>query len=139
MIDMRRLSTDKIRLTRWYYQKMGYDYVNMNCAAIGVIDDDKGVVAACLFNHIRHSDIEIHVAAEKYGMTRQWIRECCRYVFLQLGLNRVTGYIAANNMPMILIAEKYGFRQEGVKRRVMPDGTDQLIYGLLREDCKCLS
>lgn len=67
---------------------------------------------------------------------RDLVRQVLDYPFLQLGLKRVTAGVDKTNERCQKLLRGLGFQVEGVKRRAGTGGTDQLIFGLLKEDCK---
>lgn len=89
------------------------------------------------FERWNGSDVEIHFAGERGFLTRQFLRGCARYVFDQLGCDRVTGRLPADRPAGKVIAERTGFVHEGTLRRGH-NGTDILIYGMLKEECRWL-
>ena len=89
------------------------------------------------FERWNGSDIEIHFAGERGFLSRTFLRSCAHYVFTQLGCDRVTGRLPAIRPQGKVIAERIGFVHEGTLRRGH-NGTDILIYGMLKEECRWL-
>ena len=69
-------------------------------------------------------------------VTKEAMRRFFTYPFVQLNCSRVTGLVAANNHVARKFDEHIGFVYEGTLRKGMTDGTDMIVYGLLREDCR---
>lgn len=95
---------------------------------------DGKLVSLAAFENYNGTDIDVHVAAA--GMSRDWIRAICSYVFDECGCRRMTSLNDAENFQMEPYLERLGFQYEGRKRCALPSGNDVLIYGMTREDCK---
>jgi RimJ/RimL family protein N-acetyltransferase len=63
------------------------------------------------------------------------LRAMFAFTFHELGLVRVTAHIAKRNKRSRRLAERLGFRLEGVKRRGFDGRLDACVYGLLADDC----
>lgn len=108
------------------------DYV-----AIGVINDNRELIAGVIYNEYRPPvDIRENFAsvcptwASKYTL-----KHLFAFPFIHLGVRRMTGIIGANNQRSIDLTERLGFKLEGRARKAMDDGEDALIYGMLKEEC----
>lgn len=108
-------------------------------AAVGW-EKNGAIVASVIFDHYQHTTISGHIATDgsKAWCSRAFLRMIFYYPFKQLGCNRMTAPMSAANTAARKFVEKLGFIQEGVLRRAWPDGSDEVIYGLLKEDCKWL-
>ena len=99
------------------------------------------LVAGIVYNHYSPPNICMNVAGEEGGrwMTPEFLFAAFDYPFNALGLARVTAFIAASNKASLRLTEKVGFTQEGCLRKALPDGSDQLVFGMLKEECKWIS
>ena len=71
------------------------------------------------------------------GIVTRATRALVDYLFDELGLNRVEIHCAEGNKKSRAIAERLGFRQEGILRQatlLYDHYQDMVIYGMLRED-----
>lgn len=59
------------------------------------------------------------------------------YPFEQLKVDRITCRIRSGNTKAIRLAEELGFTLEG-RLRQMLQGKDQLIFGMLKHECRYL-
>jgi RimJ/RimL family protein N-acetyltransferase len=108
--------------------------------AIGLVNDGGVLVGGVVYTNYTRTDIHMHIALTgRRVLTRWFIGECFRYPFVQLGVKRVTGLVAASNEAARRFDEHMGFKQEGVLRHYMPDGDDCIVYGMLREECRWLT
>lgn len=109
------------------------------CTAIG-LEEDGNLVAGVVYNLYNGPSICMHVAAEpgKRWMTKDYLYRCFAYPFEQLGCTRVTGLVKADNMEARRFDEHLGFKQEGIIRKGATDGTDMILYGMLKEECRWL-
>lgn len=104
--------------------------------AIGV--EEQGQLAGgAVFNTFTGPDVEISVAGFRCWR-RGVFRAFAHYVFVQLGCVRCTVSVRANDRYTQVLAKKFGFRIEGVKRRGFGD-QDSIIFGLLAGECRWLS
>jgi RimJ/RimL family protein N-acetyltransferase len=108
-------------------------------AAIG-LEEDGQIIAGVLFQAHCGPNVLMHVASDgtRKWMTPAYLCACFRYPFEHLKVRRITGLVRADNLPAQKFDEHLGFVREGVMRHGASDGTDMIIYGLLKEDCKYL-
>jgi RimJ/RimL family protein N-acetyltransferase len=106
---------------------------------IGQYKDGK-IIAGVVYNLYNGPSICMHVAGEPGGrwLTRDFLFRAFAYPFIQLGCNRVTGLVRIDNMEARRFDEHLGFKQEGVIRKGASDGTDMILYGMLKEECRWL-
>ena len=110
-------------------------------AAIGIGQYKDGkIIAGVVYNLYNGPSICMHVASEPGSrwLTRDFLFRVFAYPFIQLGCNRVTGLVRVDNIEARRFDEHLGFKQEGVIRRGASDGTDMILYGMLREECRWL-
>lgn len=106
---------------------------------LGVYEDGK-IIAGVVYNLYNGPSLCMHVAADpgKKWLTKQFLFNFFAYPFIQLGCNRVTGLVRVDNIEARRFDEHLGFVQEGVIRRGASDGTDMILYGMLKEECRWL-
>ena len=110
-----------------------------NSTGLGVYEDGK-IIAGVVYNLYNGPSICMHVAAEpgKLWLRREFLFRFFAYPFIQLGCNRVTGLVRVDNIEARRFDEHLGFVQEGVIRKGASDGTDIILYGMLKEECRWL-
>ena len=109
--------------------------------ATGIGLTDNGVlVAGVVFNMYNGPSICIHVAAEpgKRWLNRDFLFRTFAYPFIQLKCNRITGLVRVDNLAAQKFDEHLGFKKEGLLRKGASDGTDMILYGMLKEECRWL-
>lgn len=94
------------------------------------------IVGACLWTNWRGRSVEAHWAGEPNWLSREHLRDLLKHPFERLGCLRVTGLIPKKNRTARRVAEKIGFRLEGTIRKGGDNGTDLMLYGLLRSECR---
>lgn len=94
------------------------------------IERDGEVVAGVLFNHFEGADV--HATAAGTGWTRAFLRAVGRYVFDQLGCERVT--TITRSPEVVELARRLGAQVEGRMRSHFGPGQDGIVLGVLRED-----
>jgi RimJ/RimL family protein N-acetyltransferase len=107
--------------------------------AIGQGDAMGNVIGGVVFNNFTKTDIHLHVAGVgRYWLSRRFLGECYRYVFMQLKCARNTVLIDAANQHSIDFCEGLGYVFEGTLRRYLANGNDCHVLGMLREECRWL-
>jgi RimJ/RimL family protein N-acetyltransferase len=125
-------------ISKWVGRRVDEDNFGP-CTAIGLEEDGK-LIAGVVYNMYTEAGICMHVAADpgKRWMTRDFLYRAFAYPFIQLGCNRVTGLVRVDNIEARRFDEHLGFVQEGVIRKGATDGTDLILYGMLKEECRWL-
>lgn len=125
------------RVCDWVAPQIDEDEFGDDAVGIG-LEKDGELIAGVVFNNYNKLNIHMHVAAKKgtNWLNRQYLTCCFAYPFVQLGVNRVTGLVRVDNLPAQKFDEHLGFKREGIVRRACPDGTDMILYGMLREECR---
>jgi RimJ/RimL family protein N-acetyltransferase len=126
------------QIAQWMAQRTPqFQYGASPYACIGLVNQVGGIVAGALFENYTHVDIHAHIAAER--LTRHFLGECFRYCFETEGVDRITCPVLTSNKYGEPFVKKLGFVLEGRMRRRALDGSDVLIYGMLREECRWLT
>jgi RimJ/RimL family protein N-acetyltransferase len=109
-------------------------------AAIG-LEKDGELIAGVLFDNKSGANIHMHVASNgtRHWMTPAYMAACFRYAFVQEKCARITGLVRADNTDAQRFDEHLGFRREGQLRAACADGTDLIIYGMLKDECRYIS
>ena len=126
------------QIINWVGQRVDEDDFGK---AVGIgLEKDGKLVAGVVFNLYTGSSICMHVAAEPgcRWMTRDFLFRCFAYPFIQLQCNRITGLVRIDNLAAQRFDEHLGFVREGVIRKGTTDGTDFILYGMLKEECRWL-
>jgi len=123
----------------WVGARIDEDDFGVGPIALG-LEDDGELIAGVVFNLYTGPSIAMHVAAQpgRRWMTRDFLFRCFAYPFLQLQCNRITGFVRADNLDAQRFDEHLGFVREGVIRKGATDGTDFILYGMLKEECRWL-
>lgn len=103
--------------------------------------DGRGPKVVLLYNHYNKPNIGIHVAAREGALWcyPEILFHIFNYPFGELGCERVTAPIWSTNRASIQTVEALGFTLEGTLRRAGPKGEDQLLYGMLKTECRWLT
>jgi RimJ/RimL family protein N-acetyltransferase len=107
--------------------------------AIGLEANGELVAAAVFTDYVPRGSITVHLAAAPQSL---WalpgvIRAGLQYAFYQCGVRRITAVVAERNVRCQKFIERLGFQREGVIRNSLPDQSE-MLYGLLREECRFL-
>lgn len=98
---------------------------------------DGEVVSAVVYDDCNRRNCFMHVAARpgKNWLTRHYLHEAFKFPFRTLGLDRVTGWVEASNLPARKFNEHLGFRHEATLQRAANDGSDILLYRMFKWEC----
>ena len=123
----------------WVGARIDENDFGQGAVSIGLVEDGE-LIAGVVFNLYNGPSILMHVAAVpgKRWMTRDYLFRCFAYPFLQLQCNRISGLVRADNFAAQRFDEHLGFVREGVVRKGADDGTDLILYGMLKEECRWL-
>lgn len=116
-----------------------YTPMNMVTGMKGLgLEEDGELIAGVLYEGFNGNNIWMHVAAVpgKRWMTREYLRYCFYYPFVECGVQRISGYVNASNTEARRFDEHLGFRQEARLSGAAPDGGDVIIYVMWREECR---
>lgn len=100
-------------------------------AVIG-IERDGEIVAGALFNHFEGADVHVTLAGS--GWSRGFLRMVGRYVYGQLGCERMTAVTACEDVAGF--AKRLGGQIEGRLRSHFGPGQDAYICGILASEWK---
>lgn len=105
---------------------------------LGLEDESGELIAGVLYEGYNEHNVWMHVAAEPGGrwMTKEFLRYCFHYPFVELGCSRVSGYVEASNLAARRFDEHLGFRVEAVLKGAASDGGDVILYVMRREECR---
>ena len=125
------------RILPWVGSRIDEDDFG-DAAAIG-LEEDGELIAGVVFNWWTGPSISMHVAAVpgRRWMTKDYLYRCFAYPFLQVKCNRVTGLVREDNLD----AQRFdhlGFKREGLIRKGASDGSNLILYGMLKEECRWL-
>jgi RimJ/RimL family protein N-acetyltransferase len=126
------------RVIEWVAKRVDEDNFGR---AVGIgLEEDGELIAGVVYNMYTGPSISMHVAAVpgKRWMTREYLYRCFAYPFIQLDCNRITGLVRVDNLEAQKFDEHLGFKREGLLRRACTDGTDMILYGMLKQECRFL-
>lgn len=124
------------RVMEWMRARLPFEQSEIPYTAIGLLTEVGTLCAGVMYEYFTRVDVHAHIVAER--LTRHFIGEAFRYPFLQLGVRRITVPVVATNARAIGFVEGLGFVHEGTMRKRWRDGSDLLIYGMLRAECRWL-
>jgi hypothetical protein len=130
----------ELEAVAWAKQVIGVESSTGFCRAVSAVDDKGDFVFVVVLSNFTKTNIDMHTAARP-GST--WaspkaivtmFRFLFEYVFVTLGVRRVTGLVRASNYAARKFDEHIGFVKEGEMREAFPDGENLIIYGFLKAD-----
>lgn len=119
---------DDPRVPLFVSQQVGKGFVPpFTCMGI---EKNGEIVAGALFNVFEGADVHVSIAG--HGWTRSFCREVGRYVFGQLGCERMTAL--TEHTEVVRLAERLGGQVEGLLRNHFGKGRDAFVIGILKEN-----
>jgi RimJ/RimL family protein N-acetyltransferase len=110
-----------------------------SASVIGLLDLEKGPVAACIYDRYNGKSLQVHIAAEgKSWLNREYLWFCFYYPFVQLGVHKLIGTVDSSNLDAVRWNEHLGYTLEATLKDACPNG-DLRVYTMTREQCKWLS
>jgi RimJ/RimL family protein N-acetyltransferase len=108
-------------------------------AAIG-LEEYGELIAGVVYDYHTGPAVFAHIASDnsRRWLTPAYLGAIFRYPFLQLGCNRITGFVRTDNEAAQHFDEHLGFVREGIVRQACRDGCDLIIYGMLKSECRFL-
>ena len=106
-------------------------------AAIG-LESDGELIAGVVFDSRCEASIMMHVASDgsRHWMTPAYMGACFSYAFNQENVNLIVGLVRADNVDAQRFDEHLGFKKRGQLPQACTDGTDLIVYGMLRSECR---
>lgn len=128
---------ERDRVLQFVAERVDAETWNADAQAIG-LEHDGNLVAGVVYENKSGANIMMHVASDgsRHWMTPAYLSACFRYPFIQEGCNRITGLVRADNVEAQRFDEHLGFKREGQLRAACTDGTDLIVYGMLKNECR---
>lgn len=101
------------------------------------LDQHGNILGVVIFSRFTIGNCEVTVSGTPGWLSRDLILASLAYVFGQMQLRRVTAFVAAGNERSLSLAQRLGFKREGIARQWFA-GHDAIMLGMLREDCHWL-
>jgi RimJ/RimL family protein N-acetyltransferase len=136
---MKRIVWDQPeRVMRFVAERVGEKEL-FNYTAIG-LEKDGELVAGVLYECYTGISVHTHIASDgsRHWLTPAYLSSIFRYPFLQIRCSRITANVRADNCDSRRFVQHLGFMQEGIMREGCADGSDLIIYGMLKRECRFL-
>jgi hypothetical protein len=124
---------------KWVGERIGVSDFG-DCETMGIIEDGKIVVGLAWCEYKKDlGSISMCLAIDTQRViTKGIMKQVFSYAFDYLGVRRITNTCSINNAKAQMINLRAGFKKEGLMRQAYHDGSDMLVFGMLREDCRYL-
>ncbi len=125
-------------LIAWAQDQLGVSFFDDACAIGWGRPND--IRAVAIYERWSGNDCCVHLVSDnKPGwLSRHFLAAGFQYPFSVVGLRRITGLVPASNPRAIKLNLHFGYRVEGRLRLAADDGSDLIIMGMLREECRFL-
>jgi RimJ/RimL family protein N-acetyltransferase len=136
--DPRLVTADRERVGEWVAAQVGQKVSWGGFTAIGLLDKPGGeLVAGTVLNNITETNAAAHVAfSGRHSLKRVLITAFFDYAFNQLDLERLTGFVDADNAQALRFDRHLGFEDEFIIPR--GNGGDVVQLVMWREKCRWL-
>jgi RimJ/RimL family protein N-acetyltransferase len=106
---------------------------------ISNVQKDGAPLAVVVYTRFSPYNCEMSIATDggRSWATRPFLRECYRYPFVQIGLQRVTGVVEDGNESALRLNRKLGHVEEARLKAWFGD-KDGIVFRLLKDECKWL-
>src|SRR3989304_2978319 len=95
------------------------------------------LIAGVLYEGWNGVNVWMHVATTPgKRWSREYLRYCFQYPFVELGCKRVSGYVEASNTAARRFDEHLGFEREAVLQGAAADGGDVILDRMWRKGCR---
>ena len=122
----------------WAEEQLQVQFSSTEVKWISVTDDAGVLLGVVIYTRFTVTNCEMSVAAASPKfLSRRALKAFFGYPFHQLGLQRVTSVISADNLRSYKLCRGLGFSVEGCLRKWFSP-LDGVVLGLLKEDCKWL-
>ena len=104
------------------------------------LEKDGELIAGVLYEGFNAHNVWMHVASHRPGrwLTREYLRTCFEYPFLQVGVKRASVWVEDSNTRSRDFVVRLGFVREATLRGAARDGGDVGIHVMWRDDCRFL-
>lgn len=99
--------------------------------------EDGNVTAAVGYNGRSFVDVNATIAADK-PLSRRFVFAMFHMPFVFFEVSRISVRAKPSNEKSIRLATHLGFKREGLVRRWYSDGSDAVLLGMLKEECRWL-
>ena len=102
------------------------------------LERDGELIAGVIYEGFTGANVWMHVAAVpgRRWMNREFLRYAFSYPFDEMKVQRVSGWVEANNADALRFDKHLGFRQEAVLRGAGRGGVDVIIFVMTRKECR---
>ena len=121
----------------WVAEQCGFEFIPERMTAIGLVEGDK-ILGGVVFYDYSGTNIWMHVASAPgcaWRGARDFLKEVFKYVFIQCGCLRCSGWVPASNQAALRLDIKLGFTHEHTMINGQA-GDDLLLMGMKREHCR---
>jgi L-amino acid N-acyltransferase YncA len=125
-----------IEVARWVYEKTG-GFTHDATQGLGWMRDG-GFTNGFAFEWFNKHNMLVHQRHDQPCVRGLWAA-VADYCFRDLGLERLTGTVAASNEDALRLNERIGFEREAVLRKAAHDGSDLIVVVLWRDKCRMLN
>lgn len=122
-------------LYEWINERIGLAR-SEDFRALGRVEGDR-LTAVVAFTGYNGSSLQMHMAGEGPWITRHYLREVFRYVFVTCDCKVAFGMVPSGNVKALDIDRRFGFKELANIEGGHPDGSLHILM-MRREDCRWL-
>lgn len=124
-------------IQEWVSRQLGVEKLGGDKFSAAAIMSGDEIIGGVIFHDKKGHMIDVSLAT----VSPKWaakgvLKDLFAYPFVQLGVERLGAICSKKNKKIRRTMEKLGFKQEGCARKGFGDGSDAIIYGMLKHECK---
>ena len=128
-----QMTADVLRVFEYVRQHVPV-LMTSDMKAIG-LERNGELVAGVIYEGFNGRNVWMHVAITGQ-FTREYLRYVFHYPFIELGCDRVSGYVEASNTAARRFDEHLGFVPEARLKGAAADGGDVILYVMKKKGCR---
>lgn len=119
----------------WFQKITGSPRYGYRCAGM---KRNGEYLCAILLDRFSSVECSIHIASAPGVMwaTPEACKRAFEFAFKTMDRQRLTSEPSVKNTRAVRLNRHLGFVEEGLKRRAGDDGSDLIVFGMLRQECR---
>jgi hypothetical protein len=130
------LCLDNQLVGEWIARRTDSIFTPQNSSCIGWIGKEGHLVAGVWYENYKKTSIMAHIAIEE-RISREFLYTIFHYPFVQLGVEKVIGFVNSSNEAALKLDKNFGFEEEARIKDAYPDG-DLILLTLTKDKCRFL-
>lgn len=123
----------------WWAERCGTNWVPGKGHTIGLVSEERGIVAVAYFESYNGASVLCHIASEgRNWMNRDFLWYFFWYPFEELKVQKLLAPVDSTNTASIRLTQSVGFSLEATLKDACPKG-NMLIFSMTKDQCRWLA